>query len=289
MTIGTLKFRLTKMFPGVDIDVIEGFIADRYSEILHELPWSRLEKTTILQTTAPYTAGTVALTNGSAAVTLTSGTWTSGMTSFAFRVAGRDEIYTFTYVSGTTGTLDRAYEGSGVTAAGYSIFQYVYRMPADCRQLDDGAFSEFTLGPLAMLSFGELQRAFPSFPATGSPRIWAPYMDDSSSPPRVQVALYPVPDTSIGIPLTYTSEGTTPTASSAITAVWMEPASALVEGVMGKICGCPLVKDYGGATFHATNAAMALKTMRNAESNRIGPAKMELPDHYTSHRARRCR
>ena len=43
MNYGQLKFRLTKAFGGVDADLIEGWIADCYQEILGLLPWSRLD------------------------------------------------------------------------------------------------------------------------------------------------------------------------------------------------------------------------------------------------------
>jgi hypothetical protein len=65
----------------------------------------------VLQTTAPYSTGTVAVTEGSAAVTGTDTVWTAGMSGREFRVTGRDEIYTFTRTGNTTGTLDRNYEG----------------------------------------------------------------------------------------------------------------------------------------------------------------------------------
>lgn len=80
MTLGQLKLRLLKQFPGLDLDVLEGFISDRYSEILQELPWSRLSTDAVLQTTAPYTSGTVTVTQGSSTLALADGTWTAART-----------------------------------------------------------------------------------------------------------------------------------------------------------------------------------------------------------------
>ena len=83
MTYGQIKFRLTKQFPGVDADVLEGFVTDCYQEILGALPWVRLNVEALLTTTAAYATGTVASTQGSAAIALTGGTWTAGMTGRA--------------------------------------------------------------------------------------------------------------------------------------------------------------------------------------------------------------
>ena len=40
-TFGELRFRLSKLVPGVDLDLLDGWIMDRYQEILDVLPWSR--------------------------------------------------------------------------------------------------------------------------------------------------------------------------------------------------------------------------------------------------------
>lgn len=287
MTYGTLKLRMTKEFPGIDLDVLEGFISDRYSEILNELPWQRLRAMAVLQTTEPYDTGTVAVTEGSTGVTLTGGTWTTGMTGRAFRVAGRDEFYEFTYASATTATLDRVYEGSTDAAADYTIFQSVYPMPANCRILEDTAFSTTSIGPLGRLSRAQLNVSAPTRATYGTPQVWASYMDDSSTPPRMQVELYPIPSAAVGIPFEYLSEATSPSTSSAAFLPWVEPATALVEGVISKILRTPQFKDYPGAQLAMAEAQKALSTMRANEARRTGPSTMQLSSHYTSHRASR--
>jgi hypothetical protein len=117
MTYGQLKFRLTKAFPGVDLDLIEGWIADRYAEILGELPWSRQNVEAMLLTSAPFVTGVAAVQSGSSAVSLVGATWSSSLNGRAFRVASRSEFYQFTFVSTTTASLDRPYEGPQVALA----------------------------------------------------------------------------------------------------------------------------------------------------------------------------
>ncbi len=285
MTYGTLKKRLVQAFPAISLDLIEGWINDRYAEILAELPWKRLNLQSTLQTVAPYITGTVAVTLGSAAVTLTSGTWTAAMTTRAFRGAGLNASYRFTYVSATTGTLDRAYEGPTATAATYAIFQNVYLLPSDCRLLEDDAFSS-QFGPLQRMSHGQLNDADPSRLATGTPTLWASYMDDSSTPPLMRVEFVPYPDLAIGIPFTYAADAGELTDTGTIIKAWLQP-TALLEAVTAR-CKAHL-KDYTGAQLHTVWAEKALVVMRGAEAQGMGMANLQLDSYYTSYRDRRCR
>jgi hypothetical protein len=286
VTYGELKFRLVKAFPSVDLTLIEGWIGDRYSEILSELPWQRLSVESVLQTVAPYSTGTVDLTADSDTVTGIGTTFTSAMSGRAFRVTGRTELYQFTFVDATTGTLDRPYEGDTDSELGYKIFQYVYPMPADCRMLENNAFSGFTFGPLTRLDRSQMNRSDPAMATFGTPRYWASYMDDASTPPRIQVLLDPIPDEATGIPFSYTADVSVPSQSAAFMA-WLEPA-ALIEGATAKIKRH--LKDYVGSETHKREAAEALAGMRRAEAQGLAPAQLQLGSHYTRHRSKRyCR
>lgn len=293
MTYGAIKFRLTKAFPGVDQDLIEGWVCDRYAEILGELPWSRLSCNAILETTAPYQAGTVALTLGSNAVTLTGGAFTALMTALSFQATGDQAVYTFTYVGATTGTLDRPYEGATNALAAYSIFQSVYALPANCRLLDDDAFSSFQLGPLKRLTPDQMQAGNPftavaAYGSTcfGTPMLWASSMDDNSTPPNMQIKLYPPPALALGIPYRYTAEVAAPGATGVTLIAWLQPA-ALIEGATAKIKAH--LRDYAGAQLHAAFGKQALAVMRAEEAFRRGPVSMQLSSYYTRHRDRRGR
>lgn len=288
MTYGQLKLRMTQMFPSVSLDIIEGFIGDRYAEILGELPWSRQDVQGIVLTSAPYKTGQATVTQGSAAISLSGGTWTSDMSGRAFRVSPRSEFYEFTFIAGTTAGLDRNYEGPSSTTAGYSIFQQVYPLPAACRLLHDDAFSS-PFGEMRRTTHGELNQSDPQRVLNGTPRMWASYMDDTSTPPRMQVELYPVPDTAVGIPFTYSADAgeLDPSNTSLILQVWMQPA-ALVEGTIAKLKRH--LRDYTGAQLAAVDAAAALKNMRTSEAQGMAPAQMQLDSYYTRHRSKRwCR
>lgn len=294
MNLGTLRFRLSKAFPGVDADLIDGWIGDVYDEILAVLPWSRTAVHSILRTTAPYDTGTVSLVEGSADVILDDGVWSNDMTGRAFRVAPRNEYYEFTYASPTTGTLDRPYEGPSAGAAGYSIFQTVYPLPADVRSIEDDAFGTFgawwTQGPVQRSSRAELRMlgvAFDSSAYGWGPIRWATYMEDSSVPPRQQIEFWPIPTAAIGIPFTYYAEAPAiGEDSSRIMQLWMQP-SALIEGTTAKIKRH--LQDYAGGREHDAQYQRAVSLMIGEEARRMGGMQMELADYYTSHRRRRAR
>jgi hypothetical protein len=283
MTYGQLKFRLTQMFPGLSLDLIEGWANDRYTEILGELPWSRLNVQARLVTVAPYSVGTAAVVGGSTAVVGLGTTWATGMTGRAFRIAARSEFYEFTWLTATTGTLDRPYEGPDAPLAGYSIFQNVYPLPVDCRMLQDHAFSN-AYGDLQRFTHAELNETDPSRIETGTPIAWCSYMDDSSTPPRMQVELWPIPNTAIGLPFSYLGDASPLTATSTILQVWMQP-TALVEGIVAKIKRH--LKDYAGAQLASIDAKNALANMRTSEAQGMAPAQMKLDDYYTAHRRKR--
>lgn len=283
MTYGALRLRIKQLFPDLGNEVIDGFISDRYAEILGEIPWSRMQAVAILQTTAPYLTGTVALANGSNSVVGSGTTWASAMTGRAFRVPGRDEIYQFVPTSTGAATLDRAYEGPSVTGGSYVVFQSVYPLPLDCRLLEDDAFSD-KYGPLDRMALADLNASVPNRTSSGTPRYWASYMDDGSSPPRMQVELYPIPDAVLGIPFTYTAEADALGSTSAALQAWIQP-TALIEGVQARCCAH--LKDYTGAEYHNALAEKALKQMRSTEEAGMGPARIQLDSYYTRHRNRR--
>jgi len=281
MTYGQLKLRLTQMFPSVSLDIVEGFCNDRYQEILSELPWSRLTVQAVLQTVAPYSTGTASVVLGSASITGVGTTWAAGMTRRQFRITSRNEQYTFTFVSATTATLDRPYEGPTATLAAYSISQSIYSLPANATMLQEDAFSSWDYGPLRRLTSPQLGQFYNS---TGSPMAWASSMDDASTPPNMEVKLFPSPNLAIGIPYEYIAGVPDLATTTTLLQIWMEPG-ALVEGITAKLKAH--LKDYAGAQFHTVEAARLLKGMRATEAQGMARCELTLSDYFTRHRRHR--
>jgi len=282
MTYGQLKLRLTQAYPGVSLDLIEGWCNDRYEEILAELPWSRQDVMAVLQTTSPYSTGTVAVTAGSHNVTLTGGAWTAGMSGWALRIKEDQDFYEFIYNTPTTGAIDRAYDGATSTAASYSLTQFIYVLPDDCRFVEDDSFNG-PLGQLGRKTHQDIDLFDPLRNCSGVPQIWASYMDANTVPPLMQVELWPWPDKVMSLPFTYQSTSDL-AAESQLIQVWMQP-TALLEGVTARIKAH--LKDYAGAQFHAALATAGLKTMRSDEAQKLAYGQMRLTDYYVGYRTKR--
>jgi hypothetical protein len=121
MTYGQIRLRLSQMAAGVPIELLDGWLQDRYTQMLDELPWKRLEGEIVLQSPPSYQVGTVTATQGSASIVGAGTVWTPAMTGLMIRIACGQEFYTFTYVSAEGATLDRPYEGSTSSITGSAI------------------------------------------------------------------------------------------------------------------------------------------------------------------------
>lgn len=111
-TYGQIRLRCSKLAAGVDLELIDGWLQDRYTAIMDELPWKRTEGETVIQSPPSYQVGTLTATQGSAAVAGAGTAWTVAMTGLTIRIADNQEFYVFEWVDATHGTLDRPYEGS---------------------------------------------------------------------------------------------------------------------------------------------------------------------------------
>lgn len=262
--------------------MLDGFINSRLREILDKYPWSRLIKTSTLQTVAIYETGTVAVTNGSTAVTGTGTTFTAGMTGRRFRVEGREEYYTFTRTAATTGTLDRAYEGDDDTGATYKIFQPIATLPSDC-DVVESLKSIVENRDLDQIERETLDKLNASRESYGSPLLFAPYDDDST--PLPQIELYPIPEESEGMILRYKRGSIGLTSSSDELLTWINE-HCLIAGVEADLLH--MQGDYVGAQVKEVRFGQLLNDMIRLETTREVPQQLRMADRFTSHRRARA-
>jgi hypothetical protein len=282
-TYGSLRFRLTKMLPGIDPDLIDGWISDRYTAILDRLPWQRLEKSFAFETIAPYSAGLISASAGSANVGLAGGAWTVAMTGLSIRIDNRDEYYEFTPTSPTAGTLDRPFEGSTAGALAYCIFATVYQLPPDCRELRAIRLMDWPRA-LARRTKQEVNAHAASRSTQGPPVEYAPYMDDTSAPPRLQIEVYPAPDAVRTLVVDYIAEVASPSGTSTALLPWVRPA-ALIEGV--RASGLDHLKDYSGSDRAEARFQALLEQMVTIDSRNRPPRQMRMAPRFTRHRLQR--
>ena len=301
-SFGELRFRLLKAVPGSDPDLMDGWIQDRYQYILDRLSWNRIERSTAMQTFAPYQVGSVTLAQGTTAVSLQQtpalipvpivppvlpdppAVWVPGMTGCQIRFEGRNEYYEFTPTDGTDAVIDRPYEGPGGVGLAYILFASVYQLPADCREVRGVRLLECPRS-LERKSKQEVNFSTANRALTGKPLIYAPYMDYESAPPIMQVEVYPAPDAVMSMVVDYTAEQLLPGQSSTALLPWMRP-SALYEGA--RASALEQEKDYGGAD-RAEAKFLALLEQMVAIENRNTPAQqMRAAPRFVRHRIERA-
>lgn len=194
MTYGALCLRLQKLLPGTDQELIEGWIQDRYTQILDKLSWKRQEAESTIQAPQSYTTGTISATQGSATITGVGTTWDPAMDGLMIRIDNKPEYYQFTYVTATSGALDRPFEASSATGLTYRIDQNIFLMPANARIIRAVRPLHNRGIPLEIVTPGELNRLAAQRNFYGTPKYAAPTWDNFSDPPQLQLELFPVPD-----------------------------------------------------------------------------------------------
>jgi len=235
-TFGNVRGRLLKLphGAGTDLDALNGIINDRYMEIMRHYEWSLLKEVdTILQLVAIYDTGTIAVTEGSANITGTGTTWTAGMTGRRIRPVEREEWYTFTYISPTSGTLDRVYDGDTDAAASYKIFKSIYALASDVGTID--SLRDINSGaPLEKKSRDFLDSIDPSRRTYGTELFYFAQYEDASG--IQQIELWPIPEEAEGLPYSYKPTVARLSSTSATFVEWLS-IECLVAGCEASLYG----------------------------------------------------
>lgn len=156
-------------------------------------PWGYLEEHQRIVTNAPYTTGTLAITNGSTTVTLSGGTFPSWAAHGELVVSGDAPAYPVaSRDSDTQLTLVTAFQETTVTAASYSLHRLAYDLAADFREgvqvyQEDNQALEY-------ISPNEWLRRHRSDPASDGDPVAYTIMGSAETDQRMAVRFYPAPD-----------------------------------------------------------------------------------------------
>lgn len=285
MTYGQLRLQITQENPGIALEKVDGWIQDRYTEILDRIEWKRTEAESVIQVPASYQTGTVVATQGSTAIVGTGTTFTAAMTGSIIRLDDTSEFYQFTYVDATHATLDRGWEHPTTIASTFRIDRAVYLLPKDCRILKDcRGFHDWEL-PLERVTPGELNRRAGQRRTYGTPQMYAPSFDNFSDPPIMQVELYPIPDSpntnseTLSYVVTYDFDSSliAPSSTGSSLLPWVRPA-ALKAGV--KASKLLDMKDWNGAKKMQEEMDRLVAIMARVNASQIGPEPIRLAPQY---------
>lgn len=282
-TYGEIRFRLSKMAPGTDLDILDGLIQDRYEEILDRLDWDRRMITSTLQTEDEYTTGTISVTNGLSTVSGSGTVWDPTHTGRMIRINDEEEYYGFTRTSDTAGTLERPFGGDTSATATYRMNRNVYTLPSDVRKMV--TLISFALGEkLQKVSQREMNDISPRRDTYGSPKYWSPYMDATSDPPVLQVELFPIPTELESFRYDAFTDVSRPSWSSVSLLPWVRPG-ALVQGVLADVAR--LGGSVAQAESHEQRFRELVGEMVIVAARRSGPSQMQTAKWLTAHESRR--
>lgn len=118
-------------------DKYKGRVNDVYTvDLPSQIDWRHIRKEANVATVADYNTGHISATS-STTITGASTAWTSANSNnLLLKVSGYDEIYRNTYVSATSGTIDRAWVGTNISSnTTYSLYQDRYAVASDYDRL----------------------------------------------------------------------------------------------------------------------------------------------------------
>lgn len=284
-TFGELRSDLLKLphGAGTDLELLTRFVNNCIERICRQTDYTRLDKQATLLTVAQYLIGTLSILNGATSGTGSGTVFTSGMTGRRFRIANLNSWYTFTYVSPTSFTIERAYEGDDVTGAAFTIWQPLYSLPSDLAQLY--SIENLTLG----YDLDPQDREYVDDRDAARwlqqmPEVFIPAEDDSNGLPQIE--LWPGPINAEGYAINYRAKA--PSFGVNDTGVeipdWIS-IPALFEGVQA-----PLYKLQGDtASANAQEAIfkMLIDEMRGEDARKRPPAVMQPDARFVGPRYRR--
>lgn len=288
-TFGNFRMRVSKTPVGasVDPDVLNGEINDCVERVCRAFPWSRLKQQSILQTVAEYTTGTVDVAVGATSGTGTGTTFTSSMTGRFIRLANLLPPYTFTYVSPTSFTIDRPFEGpDALDDAGFKIYQSVYAIGAtlesivSIRNLRQGF-------KLNQETRNFLDTVAASRYAYGEPTTFVPAEDSATGIPQIE--LYPAPIVAAGYAIDWRLESPLFDLEDLDTDAefpdWFS-MPAMMAGVLASLYR--LQGEQALSQMEEARFLMLVGEMQSEDARRMPPQTMRQADRYVAHRVRRA-
>ena len=189
--------------------IVQGIINDVYREIYSMADWWWLEKRQVLTTVNDYSTGTISVTNGNTAATLS----TASASSLAGRVllitgdtGDAGAVYRITaHTAATTAvTFDAVFTGTTATAAAFNVYQDTYDLAADTGKVLRIKRYGYPL-PMVGLGPNEMASLKTSDTTVGKPQWWTTQDFDTTGDPTTvkQFIVHPYPDATYRLEVPY--------------------------------------------------------------------------------------
>lgn len=248
---------------GTDIDTSVGrYLNLAGRELWCARLWDEKKKEVILLTVAPYTTGTVTITNASTTLTGSGTTFTSAMVGRKFCLATGGPFYRISaYVSATQLTLARAYQETTASGSGFTIYQDEYDVATDLDVITSVNLN-YTRdrGQLRSVTESELDTSSYATSAVTAPQAFAPTVETTAGTYRIRI--WPIPDQVYAMRVLYL-KGWTDIATTDVSGLGSNKDRLLLYAttlLAQKIPGCRQ------ATSEAEVAALTEKVWREQQS-----------------------
>ena len=222
----------------VTLALLKKFANRAYRDAWTRHPWTERHKQAFLPMLAPYSTGTVAVTNNSTTVTLTGGTWPTDVASagYKFALSVNGEWYgVATRSSGTVILLDRVYLGTTDADTTYIVYCDVYALATDVGSLLMNQFAVHKIGYGGSLPFSraraENEWGFPT--GTGTPCAFILH-DRPSTAYRIRVGPQVPSDASFAVRYSYLKDITELSADADEPLFVEEKRDIIFWGMMGR-------------------------------------------------------
>lgn len=277
---GEFLMLLGKLPEGASADgeLLKHYANLRIEQIIKSFPWTRLQRTAIIETVAKYDTGTVTIVSGATTGVGVGTTFTVDMNGRRVRIAETSAFYIFGFVDALNFTIDRPYEdATNVAAGGFRIWQPIYSLPPDVGRLKSlnvptrrWNIDEKNRQWLDRMDSG---RAF-----YGDPQAYVFY-SDADSQQQPQIELYPGTENKEGLTVEYEAKFMPMLKEMDLFPDWFSIA-ALWAGCVSDLNGRPMDKE---ALFENE-----LKIMQGEDTRRKPPLEIPLADRYVQHRVERA-
>ena len=277
---GRIHYELDKAMP-VEIGLWPGYILTAYQQILDARQWLGLTGVTKISTIPVDVTGTITATLGSTAVTGVGTAWSTSSQRMQIQFADSLETYGITFSSATVGTLDRAFESDTVTGAAFTIYRQNYALTEDVKSVTRVVRPGYTQ-PLDKIQRDDMLRQPIVF---GDSTKWAMGIDIGTDPAYKSIDLWEIPLTAIGLNVEYQRavEYYDGRNSTALPLPWVSDDAI----ILGAKALAGMDDPRRDPNRYAAAYQSCLKSMHEAENQRIGAIRFDPTDQFNQANAAR--
>ena len=274
---------------------VKRIINEVYRDILFAEDWAFLVKRHVFNTASDFNHGTITVTSGSTAFTLTNIATSLG--SFVDRklrvpTSTPDTLAFYRISTHTadlaTGLLDAAYTSDSTTGAAFHIYQDIYDLPSDFFSLVDLARAGSSVGPHP-IGPREMLRIKAADTTVGKPQRYSVFDYATTGDPTTvrQLWVHPYPDKTYRVEMWYRRSATDLSTDDDVPALPEEYRHVITHGALAEVYSTMLADSQRGGEYRQLyQQGIARMASQNREVGAESPQIVPV-DQWRTHFKRR--